>query len=314
MTTLLSHPGTTARPGALRGAAAAPSARAGNRWRIPLRTDADVECIAAAGVAVRAALDAAVARCVPGATTASLEAAAREALRAAGADALFLGYPAQDAGCGPAAPFPAVTCISVNEELVHGIPGPRRLEDGDVVSIDCGARVNGWCADAAVTVVAGRPDAAGAALVAATARVLEVAIGAMAPGIAWSRIAAAMGRAAFEAGYDVVTGYLGHGIGRSLHEAPEVPNHVGRMLRTRDDFTLLPGMVLGVEPMLVAAAPGVAPRAGVSTRTLADGWTVVVADGRPSAHVEHTIAVTRSGARVLTGPHGPAYRAFAAHR
>jgi methionyl aminopeptidase len=260
----------------------------------------------AAGIVVRRALDAASAACVPGATTAAIDRAAREVIVAAGADPLFLGYPSADGGM----PFPAVTCISVNEEIVHGIPGERRVAEGDLVSIDCGVRLAGWCGDAAVTVPVGRVAADRLALVAAAEEMLALAIRMARPGIRWSEIADAMQAVVLERDLGALVEYVGHGIGRSLHEAPQVPNTLSAAFLERGDFTLRPGMVLAVEPMITLRGAGADADGfpiGIETRRLADGWTVVAADGSPAAHVEHTIAITRRGCVILTaGPAGAA--------
>ena len=216
----------------------------------------------------------------PGATTADLDAAAREVLARRGARSNFLGYHG----------FPAVACISPNEVIVHGIPGDRVLEDGDIVSIDCGAIVEGWHADAAVTVPVGGADRESLRLIDATRAALDAAIAVTAPDRRLGDIGAAVEGVARDGGFAVVREYVGHGIGTAMHEEPDVPNYgtAGRGLRLRE------GMVLAIEPMLNAGRR--------TTRLLADGWTVVTADGGRSAHFEHTVAVTASGPEVLTVP------------
>lgn len=214
----------------------------------------------------------------PGATTADLDAAAREVLERRGARSNFLGYHG----------FPAVACISPNEVIVHGIPGGRVIDDGDIVSIDCGAIVEGWHADAAITVPVGSIDDASRRLLACTKAALDAAIVCCAPGARLGDIGAAVEGVARGGGYSVVREYVGHGIGTAMHEDPEVPNYgsAGRGLRLRE------GMVLAIEPML-----NVGRR---TTRVLPDGWTVVTADGSRSAHFEHSVAVTEDGPEVLT--------------
>jgi methionyl aminopeptidase len=216
----------------------------------------------------------------PGATTADLDAAAREVLDRRGARSNFLGYNG----------FPAVACISPNEVIVHGIPGDRMLDDGDIVSIDCGAIVEGWHADAAITVPVGSVADESTRLLDTTKAALDAAIEHAAPGNRLGDLGAAVEGVARAAGYEVVREYVGHGIGTAMHEEPEIPNYgtAGRGLRLRE------GMVLAIEPML-----NVGRR---TTRLLADGWTVVTADGSRSAHFEHTVAVTDSGPEVLTLP------------
>jgi methionyl aminopeptidase len=214
----------------------------------------------------------------PGATTADLDAAARAVLDRRHARSNFLNYHG----------FPAVACISPNEVIVHGIPGPRVLHDGDIVSIDCGAIVDGWHADAAITVPVGDIDDDARRLIEVTRASLDAAVKVMIDGNRIGDIGATVEDVVISAGYSVVREYVGHGIGTAMHEEPEVPNYGvaghGMWLRA--------GMVLAVEPM-VAAGRG-------STQLLDDGWTVVTADGSRAAHFEHTVAITESGPEVLT--------------
>ena len=214
----------------------------------------------------------------PGATTADLDAAAREVLDRRGARSNFLGYHG----------FPAVACISPNEVIVHGIPGDRVIDDGDIVSIDCGAIIEGWHADAAITIPVGSVDPESLRLVETTKAALDAAIAASVVGNRLGDIGAAVEGVAGPAGYAVVREYVGHGIGTAMHEDPEVPNYgpAGRGMRLRE------GMVLAIEPMLNAGRR--------TTRVLDDGWTVVTADGSRSAHFEHTVALTEAGPVVLT--------------
>ncbi|MFW5652504.1 MAG: type I methionyl aminopeptidase, partial [Planctomycetota bacterium] len=206
----------------------------------------------------------------------------------AGGEPLFKWYPSYVPGEG----FPAVTCISVNEEIVHGIPGDRVLEPGDAVSIDCGVRLKGWCADSAITIsVPGGDRPAVRELLDTTDELLRVAIDLMEPGRPWSKIARVMEQMAEDGGYGIIREYVGHGIGRQMHESPKVPNFVPADMKSQD-FVLRPGLVLAVEPML-ALGTG-------DTRALDDGWTVVTRDGLPAAHAEHTVAVSDDGAVVLT--------------
>jgi methionyl aminopeptidase len=194
----------------------------------------------------------------------------------------------------------------VGNEVVHGVPAARTLRAGELVSIDVGARVGGWCADAAVTaIVPGSTDASALeAFIADAWETLHAGIALMQPGQRWSDIADRMQRVAFGRGHGMVEGWHGHGIGRAVHEAPQAPSMVTTGLRTDRDFTLLPGMVLAVEPILVMGARGIVGTdgcaSGVPAQVGADGWTVRVADGLVAAHVEHTVAVTRSGPRILT--------------
>jgi methionyl aminopeptidase len=285
-------------PFARRGSAARRNA---GRPSIALRSPSEVEAMRRAGAVVRAALDRASSLCRPGVSTRELDAASHEVIRAAGGEPLFLGYPSADG----ARPFPASTCISVDEEIVHGVPGDRRLVEGELVSIDCGVRLDGWCADAAVTVAVGSIDSERAELRRTAQAMLDEAIRLAGPGRRWSEIVAAMQELPLARGYGFLTQYVGHGIGRRLHEAPEVPNCLSPELLERNDFTLRAGMTLAVEPMLALRGAGSRDGdhrfpLGIETRRLDDGWTVVAADGSPAVHVEDTIAVTRSGCVVLT--------------
>jgi methionyl aminopeptidase len=219
-------------------------------------------------------------RAVPGATTADLDRAAREVLTTRGARSNFLGYHG----------FPAVVCVSPNEVVVHGIPGGRVLEEGDIVSIDCGAIVEGWHADAAVTVPVGDVDGESRRLVEVTRRSLEAAIDRLEVGGRLGDVGAACEAVVRQAGFSVVRDYGGHGIGTAMHEDPHVPNHgpAGRGIRLRE------GMVLALEPMVTAGGP--------ATRVLDDDWTVETLDRSRAAHFEHTVAVTEHGPEVLTLP------------
>jgi methionyl aminopeptidase len=217
----------------------------------------------------------------PGVTTAELDAVAEQAIREAGATASFLGYRG----------FPASICTSINEQIVHGIPGDRMIEEGDLVSLDFGAIWEGYHADSAVTVFAGEPPSAEAEkLVLVTEEALQAGISTIRAGKRLSDIGHAVQQVAEGAGFSVVREYVGHGIGQSLHEDPQVPNH-GEPGRGPE---LRPGLVLAVEPMVNLGS--------WETRVLDDQWTVVTADGSLSAHFEHTIAVTEEGPEVLTTP------------
>jgi methionyl aminopeptidase len=220
---------------------------------------------------------------VDGATTAALDAAARNVLDRRGARSNFLGYHG----------FPAVVCTSPNDVVVHGIPGDRVLRDGDIVSIDCGAIVDGWHADAAITVPVGDEhalDDTSRRLIDVTRRALEAAIGEVHVDARLGDLGAACEAVVRDAGFSVVREYVGHGIGTAMHEQPDVPNYgpAGRGMRLRE------GMVIAIEPMVNAGK--------AATDVLDDGWTVVTADGARSAHFEHTVAVTANGPEILTLP------------
>lgn len=214
----------------------------------------------------------------PGVTTAELDGIGRQVLERRHARSNFLGYHG----------YPAVICASPNHVVVHGIPNDRPLEDGDIVSIDCGAIVQGWHGDAAFTAPVGTVSVDAQRLIDTADACLRAAIEQMADGNRLSDIGHAVQTRAEDAGYSVVREYVGHGIGTAMHEAPDVPNYGPPGKGPR----LIPGTVLAVEPMLNAGT--------AETVLLDDGWTVVTADGSLSAHVEHTIAITDHGPEVLT--------------
>jgi methionyl aminopeptidase len=217
----------------------------------------------------------------PGATTADVDAVARDVIERRGARSNFLGYHG----------FPAVVCTSPNQVIVHGIPSEAVvLEEGDILSIDCGAIIEGWHADAAVTVPIGEIDAESKRLIEVTRASLEAAIDEVVVGQRLGDVGAAVEAVAVGAGFTVVREYVGHGIGTAMHEEPQIPNYgpAGRGLKLKE------GLVIAIEPMVNAGGP--------ETEVLDDGWTVVTRDGRRSAHFEHTIAVTEHGPDVLTVP------------
>ena len=216
---------------------------------------------------------------VPGVTTGELDRVARGVLSAHRASSNFLGYHG----------FPAVICASVNDELIHGIPGDRVLADGDLLSVDCGAIIDGWHGDAAFTMSVGQARESDVQLVAVAERALAAGIAAMVPGGRVGDIGAAIDAVVRAAGYGSPHDYCGHGIGRAMHEDPDVPNR-GR----RGKGALLePGVVLAIEPMLMGGGHD-------ETREADDGWTVLTIDGSHAAHVEHTVLVTERGPDILT--------------
>lgn len=265
-----------------------PAAPTNDAGAFTLKSPEQILQIRAAGSVVHRALQAAARSCRPGVTTAEVDRAASEVLLAAGGESLFLDYPSAGGG----AAFPANTCISVNNEVVHGIPGRRVLAEGDLVTIDCGVRLNGWCADSALTVPVGRADGRSLRLVDDANRLLAAAIAMVRPGRRWSEVARVIEAASRRQGYGVVREYVGHGIGRRLHEPPQVPCFLSPGFVRGYDFVLTPGLVLCIEPMLTLGS--------AETEVDADGWTVRTRDGSCACHVEHTIAVTRFGAEVLT--------------
>jgi len=224
----------------------------------------------------------------PGVSTAELDDIAMQMTHQAGAIALFKGVPCPYMD----KPFPGGICASVNEQLVHGIPSKKMiLKEGDILSVDFGVKLNGYCGDSAITIGIGQISPGRQKLLDITQRLLDIAIEQMAPGVKWSSIAGMMEETAKGAGFSVVKDYVGHGIGTEMWEDPKVPNFVSREL-LRDDIILKEGMVLAVEPMVNMGKPGL--------RTLSDGWTVITKDKKCSAHFEHTIAVVSGGCEVLT--------------
>jgi methionyl aminopeptidase len=220
----------------------------------------------------------------PGVTTGELDAAVEELFETEGAVSLFKGYPGR-------VPFPAVCCISVNEQIVHGIPGDRKLEPGDLVKVDTGCRLNGWCGDSAWSYAVGEIDAVKTKLMRVGEENLLLAIEALKTATRWSQVAEQMQKAVRGAGFSVVEQFVGHGIGRKMHEDPQVPNYVSPQLM-KHDFRIEPGLVLAIEPMVNAGTKDV--------RILRDHWTVETKDKKPSVHFEHTVAITDAGPVVLT--------------
>ena len=233
-----------------------------------------------AGRVVREVLELVRSRVKPGATTLDLETAAEARIAELGAKPAFKGYHG----------FPCVLCTSVNSEIVHGIPSAKRfLKEGDIVSVDCGAIIDGFFGDAAITVPVGEKIAPETArLVKVTEASLHAAIAVVKPGATLGDVGSAVQKVVEAEGFSVVRDYVGHGIGSHMHEDPQVPNfgERGRGMKLRT------GMVIAIEPMVNAGKPDV--------QVLGDGWTAVVKDGSMSAHFEHTVAVTATGARILT--------------
>jgi len=249
-----------------------------------LKSPREIGLMREAGKIVAEALRICREMCKAGVKTIELDQAVEALYTAKGAESLFKGYKGR-------VPFPAVTCISVNEQVVHGIPGQRVIRDGDLVKIDTACKLNGWCADAAITLMVGNVSSEKRRLVQVGEQVLRVAMQEMSRRKMWSEVATQMQRVAESAGFSVVTQYVGHGIGRIMHENPQVPNFVNREMR-KHDFRLEEGLVLAVEPMVNMRT--------AETETLRDHWTVVTRDGLPSVHVEHTLAITRDGVYVVT--------------
>lgn len=247
---------------------------------IHLRTAEEMDAIARGGAIIAGLLDELPARIVPGATTGLIDAFCERYIVAhEGAVPAFKGLYG----------FPGSVCVSVNEEVVHGIPSPKRiLAEGDIVSVDVGVKLDGWCSDRAWTYPVGEVSQSTQALLDVTARSLEAAMEAAVPGNHVGDIGAAVVRTVEGTTYGIIRELVGHGVGRDVHEEPQVPN-VGR---PGHGPLLREGMVLAIEPMLSAGSPAI--------RTLRDGWTVVTADRSLSAHYEHTVGITAQGPRILT--------------
>jgi len=255
---------------------------------ITLRSRREIDLMRRAGAVVADVLSKLKELAEPGITTARLDAVASQMTAEAGAQALFKGVRTPHAR----ELFPGAICASINEQVVHGIPSEKvKLKDGDILSIDFGVRLDGYCGDAAVTIAVGEISDDKRKLMDVTKQVLDLAIAKSAPSVKWSRIAAEMQAYAESPGFSIVKDLVGHGIGREMHEEPRVPNFVSDDLLT-NDIVLREGMVLAVEPMINAGSSGI--------RTLKDGWTVVTRDGKCSAHFEHTIAIVENGCEVLT--------------
>ncbi len=254
---------------------------------VELKSPGEIEAMRAAGQVVAAALAAVRDEAAAGVALDDLDQVARQVLAGAGATSPFLGYQPSFAH----APFPAVICASVNDAALHGIPGPYRLRDGDLLSIDCGAVLDGWTGDAAISFTIGTPHPADLRLIKTTEQALTAGIDAARPGGRLGDISAAIGAVAREAGYGLHTDFGGHGVGHTMHESPSVPNdgRPGRGLK------LSAGLVLAIEPWFMAGGHD-------SYRVDDDGWTLRSGDGSRAAHVEHTVAITDDGPRILTAP------------
>ncbi len=247
---------------------------------IVCRSQAEIERLRRANVLVAEVLQALAAMVAPGVTTAAIDAEAERLVRAAGAEPAFKGYHG----------YPATICASVNEQVVHGIPSRTALVEGDIISIDMGAKLDGYFGDAAVTVAVGAIAPVAERLLKVTAEALIRGIGAVKPGARVSDIGAAVQAHVEAHGFSVVREFVGHGIGTSLHEEPQIANYGPGGHGPR----LAEGMVLAIEPMVnVGKAP---------VKVLKDGWTAVTKDGSLSAHFEHTVVVTSGGAEILTRP------------
>ncbi|MGP7959768.1 type I methionyl aminopeptidase [Sanguibacter sp. A247] len=264
--------------------------------RVEVKTPDEIRLMRGAGLVVAQALDAVREAVRPGVSTAEIDAVAASVIAGAGAQASFLGYEG----------FPASTCVSVNDEVVHGIPGSRILEDGDIVSVDCGAILAGWHGDAAATLIVGDGDPADHALSETAHDAMWAGIAALYGASRIGEVSAAVDDSVTAAGvrhgvtYGIVEEYVGHGIGTAMHQAPDVPN-----FRSRDrGARVRPGLCVAIEPMIC--------RGEHHTQVCEDDWTVVTDDGSRAAHWEHTVAVCDDGLWVLTAADGGAGRLAAA--
>jgi len=246
---------------------------------LPVRSREDLQYMRRAGRVVAEMHERIREAVVPGTTTADLDRIARDVLTRRHATSNFLGYHG----------FPAVICASVNDEVIHGIPGRRILEEGDIVGIDCGAIINGWHGDAAFTAGVGAISPEARRLIDTADAALAAAIARMVPGARVGDVSHAIELVTDAAGYGLADGYGGHGIGRAMHEDPDVPC---RGLPGTGPL-LAPGVVLAIEPMLIGGGSD-------DTEELDDGWTVVTTDGSLAAHTEHTVVVTDHGPEILT--------------
>jgi methionyl aminopeptidase len=262
---------------------------------IVLKTRREIELMRVAGKIAYDILQKMAAIVSPGVSTAELGHLADEELYKANAVGLSKNYPTYKPGEG----FPASTCISVNEEVVHGIPTDKRiLKEGDIVTLDVTPKLNGYCADTAITVAVGQVQPRVQRLIDVTKETLDIALEHIKPGKKWSEVARLMQYNVEKNGFSVIREFVGHGVGHSIHEDPKVPNFVTTGPdASRGDFKLRPGMTLAVEPMVVAGRREV--------DVLDDKWTTVTSDGRYACHFEHTIAVTENGADVLTDGREP---------
>ncbi len=257
--------------------------------KINLKSRRDIELMRAAGRVVHKALLRAKEIAKPGLTTLELDRVVYDTYTAAGGQGLFKWYPTYESGKG----FPGNTCISINDEVVHGIPGNRVLLDGDIVSVDCGIILGGYCGDSALTIQIGTVTPEIEKLCRITQETLELAIREIRPGRRWSDVAKKMQEHVEKQGMSCVREFVGHGVGTKLHEDPKVPNYLADDFRKKGDFYLQPGMTLAVEPMVILDSTH-------EVVVLDDAWTVVTKNKAPAAHYEHTIAVTATGCDVLT--------------
>jgi methionyl aminopeptidase len=254
---------------------------------VEIKTPGEIQAMRASGRVVAQILATVRARAQAGTRLTELDETARAVLAEVGATSPFLGYRPSFAPV----PYPAAICTSVNDAALHGIPDRYRLADGDLVSVDCGAVLDGWAADAAISFTIGPPRPADARLIATAGQALRAGIAAAVPGGRVGDISAAIGAAGRAAGYGICTDFGGHGVGRAMHEDPHIPNEGRRHRGPR----LVPGLVLAIEPWFLAGGRD-------SYEIDEDGWTIRSGDGSRAAHVEHTVAITADGPQILTVP------------
>jgi methionyl aminopeptidase len=252
---------------------------------VEIKTPGEIEAMRAPGRVVARILATVRAAAGAGTRLTDLDEAARAVLAEAGATSPFLGYKPRFAPV----PFPAAICTSVNDAALHGIPDRYRLAEGDLLSVDCGAVLDGWAADAAISFTIGPPAPADARLIEATEAALRAGIAAAVPGARIGDISAAIGAVGRAGGYGICTDFGGHGVGRAMHEDPHIPNE-GRAGR---GHRLTPGLVIAIEPWFLAGGKD-------SYYIDDDGWTIRSGDGSRAAHAEHTVAITADGPQVLT--------------
>lgn len=254
---------------------------------ISLKTERDIHAMRKAGLLTWAGhkLTSEIVRA--GMSTAELDLEVERMFLCNGAIPLFKGVPGR-------VPYPATCCVSINEQIVHAIPSKDRIiQDGDIVSVDTGCKIDGWCGDAAETYMVGNVDPVSKKLVETTRQTLKLAIKLLKTKKMWSDVAREMEKYVKKAGFSVVEAFVGHGIGREMHEEPQVPNYVYREFQRYGDFAIRPGVVIAIEPMVNAGTKKIHPEP--------DHWTMSTADGSRSAHSEHTIGILKSGPFILTG-------------
>lgn len=257
-----------------------------------LKSRREMQKMAEAGRLVARAHAIAREMCQPGVRTIEIDRAIDQLFEQHGATPLFKGFPGE-------VPFPAATCISINEVVVHGIPGEQVIREGDIVSVDTGCRLDGWCGDAAWSYPVGVVSPEKQRLLECGKSTLATAIHALGTEKKWSQVARRIMREVKKARFSLVEQFVGHGIGREMHEGPQVPNYTNDELE-KEDFDLRPGIVLAIEPMINMGTPEI--------EILSDKWTAVTKDRKPSVHFEHTVGLTAEGPLVLTAGVGEPLR------